>query len=202
MQRLYFDLLPEQLHVKTVVDIVGFSSSDFRRRPPCDSYNTYIAHPAILLYLINYPKLTVMILLLNFTSNELSIGVWITVQEQCSMETDTCMWFLVGEAGAGHVAVFYFFASVTKHQHLSHGSGSLRNWVDFIWESDFVVFLLLAQRLDPEADVPPRHRPSGWRVRARPRDLVLGLNLGVRGQMKVRVMAGVGSRWGQSMQPP
>lgn len=52
MQRLYFDLLPEQLHVKTVVDIVGFFSSNFRRRPPCHSFNTYIAHPAILLYLI------------------------------------------------------------------------------------------------------------------------------------------------------
>lgn len=69
-----------------------------------------------------------------------------------------------------HAAVF---ASVTKDQHLSHGSGSLRNWVDFIWESDFVVFLLLAQRLDPEADVPRRHGPSGWRVRA-------GLRVGVR----------------------
>lgn len=61
------------------------------------------------------------------------------------------------------------FASVTKDQHLSHGSGSLRNWVDFIRESDFVVFLLLAQRLDPKADVPRRHGPSGWRVQARPR---------------------------------
>lgn len=95
-----------------------------------------------------------------------------------------------------------FFATVTKDQHLSHGSGSLRNWVDFIWESDFVVFLLLAQRLDPEADVPRRHRPSGWRVRAWLRELVLGLNLKVRGQMKVRVMAGLGSQGGQSMQPP
>lgn len=65
------------------------------------------------------------------------------------------------------------FASVTKDQHLSHGSGSLRNWVDLIWESDFVVFLLLAQRLYPKADVPRRHGPSGWRVQA-------GLRAGVR----------------------
>lgn len=74
-----------------------------------------------------------------------------------------------------HAAVF---ASVTKDQHLSHGSGSLKNWVDFIWESDFIVFLLVAQRLDPKADVPPRHGPSGWRVQA---ELRVGVRVKFRG---------------------
>lgn len=74
-----------------------------------------------------------------------------------------------------HAAVF---TSVTKDQHLSHGSGSLKNWVDFIWESDFVDFLLFAGRLDPKADVPPRYRPSGWRVHTEQR---LGVRVKFRG---------------------
>lgn len=74
-----------------------------------------------------------------------------------------------------HAAVF---TSVTKDQHLSHGSGSLKNWVDFIWESDFVDFLLFAGRLDPKADVPPRYRPSGWRVHTERR---LGVRVKFRG---------------------
>lgn len=43
--------------------------------------------------------------------------------------------------------------------------------------------------------------PSGWGVRAQ-WEVVLGLNLEVGGQMGVRVMAGLRSRWGQSIQPP
>lgn len=41
------------------------------------------------------------------------------------------------------------------------------------------VFLLLAQRLDPEADVPPRHGPSGWRVQAK---LRVGVRVKFRGR--------------------
>lgn len=93
----------------------------------------------------------------------------------CSTETAIGTWCILGGATGSHTAVF---ASVTKHQHLSHGSGSLRNWVDFMWESDFIVFLLLAQTLDPKADVPPRHRASGWRVQAR---LRLGVRVKFRG---------------------
>lgn len=104
--------------------------------------------------------------------DKISMEVWTSERRsKRTAETAAGTWCVLGGAsGRSHAAVF---ASVTKDQHLSHGSGSLRNWVDFIWESDFVVFLLLAQRLDPEADVPRRHGPSGWRVRA-------GLRVGVR----------------------
>lgn len=38
--------------------------------------------------------------------------------------------------------------------------------MDFIWESDFVFLLPRSEAAGPEADVPPRHGPSGCRVQA------------------------------------
>lgn len=93
-------------------------------------------------------------------------------------------------------------ALVTKDQHLSHGSGSQQKWTDFIWGSDFVVFLLWSEMLDPGADVPPRHGPAsqGWKLSQEAS--VLGLNSEVGGRMKVRVMVRLGWWWGQTVHPP
>lgn len=51
-----------------------------------------------------------------------------------------------------------------------------------------MVFLLWSEKLDPGADVPPRHGPSSQRWKPSLEASVLGLNSEVGGRVKVRVM--------------
>lgn len=97
-----------------------------------------------------------------------------------------------------------FLASVTEDGLLivNHG-GEKAKRADFIEESDFVLFLLVAPGPDPVADVPWRlrlgHGVEGCRRSA---ELVLEINLKVGGGMEVRVTVRLGSLEGQCVQPP
>lgn len=86
-----------------------------------------------------------------------------------------------------------------KHQRLNVGSRSMTNWVNFIWGSGFVHSFFPG--LKPWT--PEQMCLEGWvgGCGLGP-ELVLGLNSEFRGRLKVRVMARLGSWWGQSMQTP
>lgn len=80
------------------------------------------------------------------------------------------------------------FPPMRKDQHLSHGSRSLRNWLDFIRESDFILFSSLRSKAGSQsrcACEAQGHQVEGGKLAW---ERVLGLSLGVRDRLKVRVM--------------
>lgn len=68
-------------------------------------------------------------------------------------------------------------ALLTKHQHLSHGSGSQEKWTDLIWESDSVVFLLFGQKGCIPAQMCLRGTGRHLGVEAEPRGFGVGVKL-------------------------
>lgn len=98
------------------------------------------------------------------------------MNQQRSLETATGVRCILGGAGARVTLLFLLHwrkinicltvADHCKIEWISSGSQISS------------VSLLIAQRLDPKADVPPRHGPSGWRVQA---ELSVGVRVKFRG---------------------